>query len=174
MRLIFVVNADFAFLSHRLPYANAARDAGYDVVVVAPSTGCGHKIEALGFQYRSLSNVGKRSGFIPLLTNLIELVLVYRSLKPDIIHNSSIVMCALGTVASFVVPRAAVINGFTGLGFLFSDPFVDRFVFPRGVLVLGVAWRRPYLATFQNEDDYWDLAKAGLCRQSPNFIEGSA
>ena len=26
---------------------------------------------------------------------------------------------------------------------------------------------------FQNEDDYRDLAKMGLCRQRPNFIEGS-
>ena len=48
LKLVFTLNADFAFLSHRLPYANAARDAGYDVVVVAPNSGCGHKIQALG------------------------------------------------------------------------------------------------------------------------------
>ena len=59
LRLIFVINADFAFLSHRLPYAKAARDAGYDVIVVAPNSGCGHEIESLGFKYRSLSNAKK-------------------------------------------------------------------------------------------------------------------
>lgn len=175
LKLVFTLNADFAFLSHRLPYAEAARDAGYDVIVVAPNSGCGHKIEALGFQYRSLSNARKRSGLITLLRNLIELVLVYRSLKPDIIHNSSIVMCALGTVASFVVPRAAVINGFTGLGFLFSGPLRGQSLFFRlASWFLGFAWRRPNIwPLFQNEDDYWDLAKAGLCRQKPNFIAGS-
>ena len=175
LKLVFTLNADFAFLSHRLPYANAARDAGYDVVVVAPNSGCGHKIQALGFEYHSLSNARKRSGLIPLLTNLIELALVYRNLKPDIIHNSSIVMCALGTVASFVVPRAAVINGFTGLGFLFSDPLRGQsFTFRVVLWFLGFALRRPNIwPLFQNEDDYRDLAKVGLCRQRPNYIEGS-
>ena len=94
LRLIFVVNADLLFKPSPSLCKCCCEGCRIRCCRVAPSTGCGHKIEALGFQYRSLSNVGKRSGFIPLLTNLIELVLVYRSLKPDIIHNSSIVMCS--------------------------------------------------------------------------------
>ena len=84
-------------------------------------------------------------------------------------------MCALGTVASFVVPRAAVINGFTGLGFLFSDPLRGQsFTFRVVSWFLGFALRRPNIwPLFQNEDDYRDLAKVGLCRQRPNYIEGS-
>ena len=38
LRLLFVVNVDWFFLSHRLPLAQAARDAGLEVFVVAADT----------------------------------------------------------------------------------------------------------------------------------------
>ena len=62
-----------------------------------------------------------------------------------------------------------------GLVFCSQTPFVDRVCFSvwfHGFWVLrGDALISGHF--FQNEDDYWDLAKMGLCRQKPNFIEGS-
>jgi len=175
LKLIFTVNTDFAFLSHRLPYAKAAKNAGYDVIVIAPDNGFGSKIEELGFKYHALSNFGKRNGPLALFINLIQMVFAYRRLQPDIIHHSSISACAIGTVASFVVPKALVINGFTGLGFLFSAQRSKRVFLIRLVIwALKLVWRRSNIwPLFQNEDDYNDLSQIGLCNQKPNFIRGS-
>lgn len=44
-KLFIVVNEDRFFLSHRLPIALAARDAGYETVIVAKNTGHRNEIE---------------------------------------------------------------------------------------------------------------------------------
>lgn len=51
MRLVLTVNQDWFFLSHRLPIARAARDAGAEVVVVAGDSGKGSTIRAEGFEF---------------------------------------------------------------------------------------------------------------------------
>ena len=55
LKIAFVTNADFAFLSHRIPYAQAAQEMGFSVVVIAPENGFGHRIEKLGYEFVPIS-----------------------------------------------------------------------------------------------------------------------
>ena len=48
-RLLYVVTEDWYFLSHRLPMARAARDAGFEVHVATRVVDGRAKIEAEGF-----------------------------------------------------------------------------------------------------------------------------
>ena len=54
-KIAFVTNADFAFLSHRIPYAQAAQEMGLSVIVIAPDNGFGSQIEKLGFEFIPIS-----------------------------------------------------------------------------------------------------------------------
>jgi len=49
-KIAFVVTEDWFFCSHFLPMARAARDAGFDSVVIARERDHRHQIEAEGFR----------------------------------------------------------------------------------------------------------------------------
>ena len=49
-KLFIVVNVDWFFLSHRLPVALAAQEAGWDVTIVTADTGKLHVTHAKGLQ----------------------------------------------------------------------------------------------------------------------------
>src|SRR5512147_2315719 len=53
-RLLFVVNSDWFFLSHRLPVARAARAMGFEVLVAAIDTGSAAAIESEGLSFLPL------------------------------------------------------------------------------------------------------------------------
>src|SRR5438067_13790056 len=81
-RVLFVVNADWFFLSHRLPLAIAARNAGAEVIVVAGDTGKSGAIRDQGFEFVNLPI--SRGGTNPLSNarTLGFLVRLYRQLRP--------------------------------------------------------------------------------------------
>src|SRR6266508_1253098 len=53
-RLVYLVSEDWYFLSHRLPMAQAAQRAGYDVHVATHVGAHGDVIEQLGFHLHKL------------------------------------------------------------------------------------------------------------------------
>ena len=53
-KLFLIINNDKFFLSHRKPIALAAKEAGYDVTIVASSTGLESQITELGIKYINL------------------------------------------------------------------------------------------------------------------------
>ena len=50
MKLFIVVNHDWFFLSHRKEIGVAAKNAGWDVTIVACDTGCFDEIHSLGLK----------------------------------------------------------------------------------------------------------------------------
>ena len=53
-RIVFVVNHAGFFLSHRLPLALAARDAGYDVTIATPKSKHVPRIQAAGLKWERI------------------------------------------------------------------------------------------------------------------------
>ncbi len=126
-RLLFVVNVDWFFLSHRLSLALAAKNAGYDVLVAAADTGDGKTIEAHGLKFIPIpfSRKGTRlSSEMAILPRIFQL---YRKLKPDLVHHVSIKPVIYGTMVSRLFPKIAVVNAIPGMGFVFSgDAKADK------------------------------------------------
>ena len=118
-RLLYVVTEDWYFLSHRLPMARAARDAGYEVHVATRIKDGEAAIEREGFVPHALS--WSRGSLSPLgsFTAVRELRNLFRAIDPDILHNISLKPVLLGTTASLGFARTAVVNSLTGLGTLF-------------------------------------------------------
>ena len=54
MRLLYVVTEDWYFLSHRLPRARAARDAGFEVHVATRVVDGAAAMKAEGFEVHSI------------------------------------------------------------------------------------------------------------------------
>ena len=119
-KLFIVLNSDKPFLSHRKEIGIGAKNAGYDVTIVAHFTGSEDEIRALGF--RAIDLPGNPTGMNPFeeLKSLLFLIRLFRKEKPDVIHNVTVKRVLWGTVAATLTRNKNVVNAIAGLGFLFS------------------------------------------------------
>lgn len=156
-RILYLVTTDAYFLSHRLPIAQAAKKAGFEVLVAATDTGHAKAITKAGFRFIPLKQL-KRAGQNPFqdLKALFEIIHIYRDQKPHMVHHVALKPVLYGSLAAWFTRVPAKVNALTGLGYLFISKkwFVRairsllmrlfRFLFtrPRSVLIL------------QNKDDY--------------------
>ena len=162
--LLFVVAEDFFFVSHRLTLARAARDAGYRVAVATRVTAHGPAIEAEGFK---LIPIGLRRGIRNPLSDMaavLELVRIYRSERPDIVHHLSLKPILFGSIAARLARVPVVVNALTGLGLLYSDAAGAAVILRAPVtLALRRLLAGPRVWTIvQNSDDLQMLRAAGL------------
>jgi glycosyltransferase involved in cell wall biosynthesis len=162
-RVVVVVNVDWFFLSHRVPVAEAARAAGYEVTVAAEDTGRAAEIRGLGFFYEALPL--SRTGTAPVreAAALLSLVRLYRRLQPDLVHHVTVKPVLYGSLAARLAGGPAVVNAITGFGYTMSDE-ARRGVLGRCVHALyRTALRTAGSRTiFQNPEDMAAFCQAGL------------
>lgn len=117
-RLLFVVTEDWYFLSHRMPLALAARDAGYDVWVATRQGERAQEIVDAGLHLVPFQL--DRSSLRPdrALAGVWALWRILRRLRPQLVHNVALKPCLLGTCAGRLA-GVPVLNTFGGLGYLF-------------------------------------------------------
>lgn len=172
VRVLIVVNSDSFFLSHRLPLARGARDAGFDVVVATGDSGSGQAIRDEGFEFvplpitRSAINPFAEIGTVAFLAKL------YRRLRPDLVHHSTVKPVIYGSTIARFSGRTSVVNTISGLGYAFTSNDVTAIVL-RPVLraLWRIALRHPRSRTiFQNPDDRADFIRMGLVREEATVL----
>lgn len=175
-RLLMIVNDAGFFLSHRLPVALAARDAGFDVhVATAPGAGAAI-IRAHGLEHHPLRL--SRSGTNPLgeLFAFVQIVRLLQRLRPDLAHLVTVKPVLYGGIAARLTGVPAVVAAISGLGQVFADRSLRARAVRRLVtLAYRVALRRDGLRViFQNTSDRDALsALAGLTRDQAIMVPGS-
>ena len=121
MKLIIVVNELWFFLSHRLPIALAARDAGYEVHIASRS-GTIDEVEQLNqelLQFHPISFHRSSMGLWQELETLRELRRLYKEIQPDIVHHVTIKPVLYGTLVARWVGGIQIMNAISGLGYFF-------------------------------------------------------
>lgn len=170
-RVCFVVNVDWFFLSHRLPLARAARDAGAEVVVLAADTGCGPRIRAEGLEFVPLPISRRGLNAVSEAAAVLALVRHYRRLRPDLVHHVTIKPVLYGSLAARAVGVPAVVNAISGLGYVFTSD--DRSRLLRRVVnrVYRAALGNPRSRTIlQNSDDLAMFVDRGLLRPEQALV----
>jgi glycosyltransferase involved in cell wall biosynthesis len=174
-RILYVVTEDWYFLSHRLPMARAAKNAGYEIHVATRLNSTRAAIEAEGFTPHALS--WQRGSLSPTrsLAGVAELRKLLREFKPDILHNISLKPVLLGSIASLGLSSIAVVNSLTGLGTLFvSNHRKSEFTRPLVIAALKALLKRPNTRTIvQNPDDRRFVLGLGVPESSVDLIPGS-
>jgi glycosyltransferase involved in cell wall biosynthesis len=152
-RLIFFVTEDWYFCSHRLPLARAAREAGYEVTVITRVQEHAALIRDAGLDLVPIDlERASRNPFTELRT-LVQLIGIYRRLKPDIVHHVALKPVLYGTVAARLARVPNVVNALAGLGYLFSSKDgAARLARPFVRLSLR-ALLKPHCVILQNPDD---------------------
>lgn len=174
--LLFVVNEDWFFLSHRLPLARAAREAGMRVTVAAADTGGSARIRNEGLGFVALPAARGRPGALAETRLLVTLAGLYRRLRPELIHHVTIRPVLYGSLAARMLPSARVVNAVSGLGYVFTEGPEARAGLRYLVEALyRTALRRPGTRTiFQNPDDREVFVSRGIVRWGETvLIRGS-
>lgn len=173
-RLLYVVTEDWAFLSHRLPMARAARDAGFEVHVATRVSDGAAAIEAERFILHPVPFARGSLSPIAAFSTIAALRRVRREIKPALTHHVALQACVLGILAA-LGQRAACINAFIGLGYSFtSDTSKARAVRTLvGVLLRLLINRKNCIALVQNSDDKLALMLLGIATTRIALIPGS-
>ena len=176
-KLIYLVTEDWYFLSHRLPMARAARDAGFEVVVATRLSDGRAAIEAEGFRVAPLD--WKRGGWNPFaeLCAVAAVRNLYRRERPDIVHHVAMKPVLEGSLAAWLAGVPTAVNALTGLGYLFTGKQgLARVLGPavRYALKLLLGRGRRWRLVMQNPDDLDLLVSRGIvARERAVLIPGS-
>ncbi|WP_202980226.1 glycosyltransferase family 4 protein [Marinobacter fonticola] len=174
-KLLFVVNAPEFFLSHRLPIALAARQAGYEVHVATAAGGGVRNILELGFDHHVIPLA--RSGQNPFreIRSIFAIYQLFSELKPDLVHLITIKPLLYGGIAAKLAGVRATVAAVSGLGTVFMDVGAARVRRWLVSLLYRLALSQNRLSViFQNPDDRNALLKLGALRQAEvRMIRGS-
>jgi glycosyltransferase involved in cell wall biosynthesis len=174
--LLYVVTEDWYFMSHRLPMARAARDAGWNVHVATRVDQHREAIEAEGFTLHPLA--WQRSSLSPLALgrDILALRSLYKQLKPIVIHHVALKPTVVGGLATLgLIPEPTCINSLAGFGFVFTSRRLLARVLKVPIrIALGVLLnRRKTVNIVQNPDDYKALQAMDVSISRIELIPGS-
>jgi glycosyltransferase involved in cell wall biosynthesis len=175
-KVMFVVAEDWYFVSHRLPLALKAREAGFEVLVATPVDQHGARIEAAGLKLLPITF--NRSGTRPIeeTVTLARLVSLYRKWQPDIVHHVALKPVLYGSIAARLAGIRGIVNALGGLGYVFQSKglrarLLRSLVKPSLRLALGGPHMRLIV---QNSDDQRRIVEGGLApADSVRLIRGS-
>ena len=157
---------DWAFASLFLDRAVAAKNAGYEVAVHVRCSEHRTVIEQAGLQV--IPHKISRSGLNPFreLISVLQLIKVFRSFRPDVIHLIALKPIVLGSLASVFYPKAKVVNAPVGMGYLFASNDVRaRLARPLVKTVLkSTLGRKRSMTIIENSDDRRSLVEGGFLR----------
>ena len=153
-RILYVDNRVKYVCSHRIPWLRGAEEAGFDVHVTTLTAGDPSKIREAGFTYHSISAQGRSNNPLHEAQLVRRLYQLYKNLNPDIVHHITLRSILYGGLASSLMQGPRVINGVTGLGYLFSSHDLQVRLVRKAVLwAVRALTRRGHVYIFQNPDD---------------------
>jgi glycosyltransferase involved in cell wall biosynthesis len=175
-RLLFVVNVDWFFLSHRLPIALEAQRQGYQVHIATGLTDKSDELQRYGLVVHPLALDRSSTGLSNALRTMVELWKVFRAVRPDVVHLVTIKPVLLGGLVARLAGVPAVVAAVSGLGFVFmahgAKAAVRRWLV--GGLYRVALGHRNLKVIFQNPDDRASLSKlAHLPDSKVAMIRGS-
>jgi glycosyltransferase involved in cell wall biosynthesis len=161
MRLLLVSNSYLTIKSHRLPLLHEAVQCGWDVHVAAPIPATHAEVEAEAVVGRAASKTHRfkfsRLSISPfdLLASVVELRELYRTVRPDLLHQVTPKIVTLGSIAARLACVPSVVNAISGLGYMFSgDGIAGRIRASCARLGYALALRHANQAVIvQNESD---------------------
>jgi glycosyltransferase involved in cell wall biosynthesis len=175
-KLLFVVNVDWFFVSHRLPIALEAIRAGYDVHIATVLTDQRAELESSGLTVHPLDFERGDATLASIWRTFRQLYRLFRSERPDLVHLVTIKPVLLGGIAARLARVPAVVAAVSGLGYVFIARGVKARV---RRWVVGALYRLALAhdsvnVIFQNADDRDTLIRAAhLPIECTQVIRGS-
>lgn len=175
-KILFIVNLDKFFVSHRLPIAISLIELGHEVHIATKFTDQESLLKNLGLQTHDLPI--KRAS-LSLFSNFLTLLKIFKLInliKPNLIHLITIKPILFGGLCSYYFKKIPIVASVSGLGFVFSDngkfsKYRKKIITLLYKLALN---NKNNVVIFQNKDDRNTLLKlTNLKKKNTRLIFGS-
>ncbi|HYR27990.1 MAG TPA: glycosyltransferase family 4 protein [Thermoanaerobaculia bacterium] len=171
-RLVIVVPDARFFVTHRMALALAAKARGYDVHVATNAGAEVPQIIAAGLAWHRVRGGPLRQKPWNDLLTLLDLLALYRRLKPSLVHHVTLKPAVYGTLAARINRIPAVVNTIPGLGEVFvahtpGDRFWRAIVL---ALFRTVVRHRRMKVIVQNADDLRTLLGTGAVKEEQTAL----
>lgn len=136
MKIVYIVNVDWFFISHRLPIAIEALKKGHEVHIFSKDTGRMTELKSLGFKIHLISLERGSINFFETLKLLISLKRILKNIKPDVVHLVTIKPVIIGGLASILAKVPSIAYAISGLGFIFTSTMLKAKILRLGIIPL--------------------------------------
>lgn len=162
-RVVFVVNTDRFFLSHRATWAVAYQAGGADVTVIAEDTGESTAVSKLGFRFIDIPIGRETTSATTMVTSAMRVFVALLRIRPGLVFLVHQVAYTVGWPAALLLRRSIFIRVAGGVGRAL-DPSALRTAASRVVQASGRhAGRLPNVfSLFQVENDRQTFIRLGL------------
>ncbi|CAM3863811.1 glycosyltransferase family 4 protein [Rheinheimera salexigens] len=121
MKLLYIVNVDWFFISHRLPIALAAIKNGYEVHIACGVTNKKSYLESLGINVHPISLSRSGTSLLSELKVLKQVWNIVNHVKPDVSHAITIKGVVYGGLVTRFLKVKMRVASISGLGYVFID-----------------------------------------------------
>jgi glycosyltransferase involved in cell wall biosynthesis len=168
-RIVVLSHFGWGMYRYRLDLLRSLRRDGWDVVAVADwSDGYADLIRAEGIRIESISLTRSRFGVFSDLRTLLQLVRIYRRLKPDVAQNFNTRMTILGGIAARLAGVPKIVNCVTGIGIVLGGTL--RWLRWLFLPLYHLAFGGRVVAVFQNSTDRERMIAAHIVRPGQAFL----
>jgi len=175
-KLLFVINVDWFFISHRLPIAIEAIKQGYEVHIATTITDKLNLLESHGLIVHPLNLNRSDMGVILIFSEFREIFSIIRSVSPDLVHLVSIKPVLMGGISARLNRVPAVVSSVSGFGYV----FIRNGLISKLIRIIILLWYRLCFGhknqsiIFQNRTDQSQLTQlTGISNKKTVLIHGS-
>lgn len=175
-KILYIVNVDWFFISHRLPIAKEALAKGYEVHIACALTGREEELRSSGLIVHPVPFARSEGGLFKEFKTFLKLVGIIKSIQPDIVHAVTIKPVLYGGIASRFAKVGGVVFAVSGLGLVFvAEGFKAKLrKFLVSILYKFAFGQKVFKVIFQNPTDKAVLQKAiGIGESNCVMIKGS-
>jgi len=167
MKILYIVNVDWFFVSHRLPIALKAIKKGYEVHLACEITDQEDYLKSLGIKIHRVKFKRGWSGVLFDLKSIFSLGKIINTLKPDICHSVTIKPVLYGGMLSRLFSVKKSVLAISGLGYVFINNNLKLKILRQFIIFLyKCAISKSTTLIFQNESDREYFTKRKLCDYS--------
>jgi len=128
-KLLFVVNVDWFFISHRLPIALKSIENGYEVHIACGITDKKEYLESLGLIIHPVNISRGGMGIVSEVKTFFSIYKVLKNVQADIVHFITIKPVLYGGIASRILNIKNRVFSISGLGYIFvTDGFKNKII----------------------------------------------
>jgi len=153
--IVFVVNIDWFFVSHRLPIAIALIKSGFKVHLVCRFTTYQAHLEDLGICTHAFDISRGGMSLVSEFRSFYNLYRLVNGIKPDLVHLVTVKPVMYGSLVARLLGIRKVVASISGLGFVFIDNSIKAQVIRKIVIYcyrLGLSVKNVSVI-FQNPSD---------------------
>jgi len=175
-KLVFIVNVDWFFISHRLALAIAARNQGWDVHVFTTDTGRVAELEVAGLVVTKIPLGRALQNPLTEIYCLVSIIAGLRRVRPNIVHCVAFKAAIFGGLSARLSRVPGIVIAVTGLGSTFLQSSWKSRLWKRVVfgLMRYICNGKATRVILQNTDDVSDFVDPRVARRDQiALIRGS-